>query len=246
MKYFFILLLAFATSCRSNTPPEKSTVFIDLGFGEDLQDTSAYVLKCFSYDKLYQTPLNYEAFSLKVDTTFTISNQKYYYRKDFDYLILSSSPSRDSGINILGAKYPIASLFPEGYDPDRLIITNTCLIQFGNRNYFFFYIQCFPTNSVDKLSQGILIDLNHPDQLIRFPFLQFSDSPLCLNDFDHDGILDYACLNIHTDKITCYHLQGNQFVLDKEHYITLDGCVDKFFAINPVNSRWFFNLKKYD
>lgn len=242
----FIALFAFATSCCSVKPPEKSTVTLDFGFGEDVQDTAILQLKCFTYDQLYQTPLNYEKFDLKTDTIFTLNNEKYYFRKDEDYLVLSKSRSGDTkDVNILGTKYAIHSLYPVESDSALIIITNTCLIRLSNRNYLLFYVQLFPTNSVDRLSQGILIDMDHPHTLIRFPFLQYSDSPLCLNDFDHDGNLDYARLDIHKDKITCYHLQGDQFVLDKDHYIELDGCIDKFYSINPVNSKWFFKLDNY-
>jgi hypothetical protein len=247
MKYLIITILVIFTSCKNQLkqpqPPEDKTVFLDFGYGEQEVDTSEMMEHCFTLDQLSRTPLDYEEFNFKVDTTFTVNDQKYYYRKKENELIISQSPSGDSGVMIMGKKYPLSFLFPNADKAayDRFYITTTALINVGTHHYFLFFACLMPTNSVIVEWDGFLVDMANPKKLIRFPFSQTSDSPLCLNDFDHDGVLDYAYHDYH--KITCYHIKGEHFVFDPAYYVELEGCMDRFFAINAVNSKWFFPLK---
>jgi hypothetical protein len=218
MKYLLCITLLIA-ACKQ--APSKNVFIKDFGYGNEeftLDSSNREIVEnMFSYQDLSKTALELMEFP---DTT-----------------VYKKTPK---GVSIKGVHYPLTSLFPDGEEgPEGLFLSSAYFFKFGGKDYILFYVTYQPPNSRYSPHQGILVDLAAPHRLMPFPGLQYSTTALCINDFDHDGTLDYAYWDMVLDRISCYHLIGGHFLKDEKHYISLESSIGNFHSKNKENSYWY-------
>lgn len=218
MRYLLCITL-FIAACKQ--VPPKNVFYKDFGHGEqEFPLDSPYsqeIRKMFSYEDLSKTTLEI---------------------KDFPDSTIFQETS--TGVNIKGKYHPLTALFPDGDEgPDGLYLSDQYFFKFGGKDYILFYVTYQPPNSHVSPTQGILVDLAAPGKLMPFPGLQFSPTFLCINDFDHDGTLDYAHWDLHLGCISCYHLVNGQYLKDERHYIAVASSMDLYSIKDNENSYWY-------
>lgn len=218
MKYLLYITL-FIVACKQT--PRENVYYKDFGYGEQdfpLDSPSReYIQSMFSYENLSKTTLETLDFP--------------------DSTVFEETPN---GVNIKGKYYTLNDLYPEGKDePDGLYLSSRYWFKFGGKDYILFYVTYQPPNSHVSPTQGILVDLADPAKLMPFPALQFSPTFLCINDFDHDGILDYAHWDLGMECISCYHLVNGQYEKDERHYIAVASSMYLYSVKNEENSYWY-------
>lgn len=219
MKYLLYITLLIG-ACK-HAPP-KTIITKDFGYGEvegwEIDSSNREIVESlFSYEDLCKTTLDILDFP--------------------DSTVFKETPK---GINIRGNFYPLTALFPGGEERTQgLFLSSQYFFKFGDKDYILFYVTDQPPNSNISFSQGTLVDLAAPGKLMPFPELQNSTTYLCINDFDHDGMLDYAHWDNALDSISCYHLMNGQYIRDEKHYISLEGSIENLHSKNKENSHWY-------
>jgi hypothetical protein len=171
----------------------------------------------------------------------------FYYKHNFvntDALI----KQRDA-IEIYGLKFNIDSLYygrKYNYKKPYIFssLVNVIKFNFKNRKYIAFFIQDLynPVNLPNTLI--LLFDISEIKNVICIPIgFQASEDLKCFNDFDNDGILDYADWKQGYDyrkRLYLYKLDKNKkFVIQKKHFVIIEEDVSGYY-INSNESNWSY------
>lgn len=148
-------------------------------------------------------------------------------------------------IEIKGVKFNIDSLYYEKqYDYKKPYIfssiVNISKFEFGSRNYIAFFVQDISNPVTLPNSLVLLFDITEK-RVISIPVgFQASEDLKCFNDFNSDGILDFAHWQQGYDfqkRLVRYELKNNKFVIKKQDFIQIYEKEDGYY-VDVKNSNW--------
>lgn len=154
--------------------------------------------------------------------------------------------ARDA-IEIRGTKFNIDSLYyGKQYDYKKpymfTSLVNISKFNFSHRDYIAFFIQDISNPVTLPNTLILLFDITEKD-IINIPVgFQASEDLKCFNDFNKDGILDFANWQQGYDfkkRLYRYELKDNKFTKNKHDYVTINEEVDDYY-IDSKNSCWSY------
>ena len=254
MKSFFLFGLLFITnlnfSQNINVKVLKTKELDTIWFSYSL--LAKDILKCKYFD-LTKSKLQY---SKVVDSSFhgVITEQKfllddslkmYYYKHNFANST-AQVRNRDA-VEIHGLKFNIDSLYYDKKFNRRMPYIYSSLINVGNFNfnsqsYIAFFIQDLSNPMTLPNTMILLFNITDDKNIFCIPVdFQSSEDLKCFNDFDNDGVLDYACWRHGYDyqkKMYRYKLsRSKKFIIQKNDFVVIDENPSGYL-INPEMSHW--------
>ncbi|WDF57659.1 hypothetical protein PQ462_13120 [Flavobacterium sp. KACC 22758] len=101
----------------------------------------------------------------------------------------------------------------------------------------------------------VLLNVKNRKILKSFCFIDgYIEGKDCFGDFNNDGLLDYMNWDFLKDKIAIYSLNGNNFQIDKNHYVKMkqskeqkeitkeQGIMLVYDLFDKKKSKWFYKL----
>jgi len=234
---------------------EDTLIHKDFGYGEEVfgrQEAmkNKLITDAFSYDKLSKHNFLSNPLRIDTDTSITTGGKKYdvQFNDNLNSCIISSSLSekfKSDTITITHKKFSLNKLYfgKAKSNGNSARISSSYYFSYKDKVYLLLWIAPDAGNSTIIDYKGILINLTNKDSALElvFPYYQNSNTTYCINDFDADGILDYAYFNPRFREVKLYHIVDNNLVLDNRYYLTLYNYVNIYFAIDKSKSRWFYN-----
>lgn len=262
LSLMFFLPVFICFSCQEKkgnsvkTGSDSSLVcYMDVGYGEEKFEKNAIKFDslykgAFSYNTLSKTGLLKNVVKITKDTVLSFNNNNFFISSDDDqngYLISKTREKRvikRNSIIINGKEFRFVNLY---YGCDKIPkenrmpeVSSLYIFSYGADVYLLAFIAPVVTNSTTTAYKGLLVNLSDKQQGegIAFPNYQLSNSYYCINDFDGDGKLDYACLNANEYKVTLYHIEKGKLLRNSIYHLKLTGYIDMLFEIDTVNSHW--------
>ena len=169
----------------------------------------------------------------------------FYYKHNFantdDFI-----KQRDA-IEIYGFKFSIDSLYygrKYNYKKPYIFssLVNVAKFNFKNRRYIAFFIQDLSNPVTLPNTLAFLFDISEIKNVFCIPIgFQASEDLKCFNDFDNDGVLDYADWKQGYDyqkRLYRYKLDKNKkFVMQKKDFVIIEEDSSGYY-INSKESNW--------
>jgi hypothetical protein len=211
-------------------------------------------LKC-QYLDLNAVRLEY---SKRIDSSFhgIITVQKFaldddaklfYYKHNFANT--NAQIKQRDAIEIHGFKFNIDSLYyglKYNYKKPYIFssLANVAKFNFKTQKYVAFFIQDLYNPVTLPNTLVLLFDITDVKNIICIPVgFQASEDLKCFNDFDNDGVLDYAGWKHGYDyqkKLYRYKLnKNNRFVIQKKDFVIIEENASGY-NINPKESNWHY------
>ena len=265
MKILLILSLLFiATSCHKEDAALKNkTVAKKAAPMPDDKVRFAYSLlgkDSLHYKYLDMSTLNV-AYSdeINLGTNGTISLKKYELENEstiffykYNFTGTDRLTKHRDAVELYGRKFKIDSLVfgKRYYDKPYIFssLVNIGKLHFNQHDYIAFFIQDIsnPVSSPNTLI--LLFDVTDTIKIRYIPIgFQASEDMQCFNDFNKDGILDYAEWTTgyaFEKRLYRYELVNNEFIIKKEDFIVIDEKHDGYF-IDVDSSKWKYSNFKY-
>jgi len=175
-------------------------------------------------------------------------SQIYFYKNNFSG-VDKLTKNRDA-VELYGRKMKIDSLyygkeyFKKPYIFASLI--NVAKFSFKNKNYVAFFIQDLSNPVTSPNTLLLLFDVTNKNDFVYIPIgFQASEDLKCINDFNKDGILDFAKWTQGYDfqkHLYRYELNNNsKFIIKKGDYMTIDEKVDGYY-VDIQKSNWRYGI----
>ena len=171
----------------------------------------------------------------------------FYYKHNFANADVQIK-QRDA-IEIQGFKFNIDSLYyGRKYNYKKPYVFSSLVrvakFNFKNHKYVSFYIQDLSNPVTLPNTLVLLFDISDTKNILCIPIgFQASEDLKCFNDFDNDGVLDYADWKQGYDyqkRLYRYKLdKNNRFVIQKKDFVVIEENASGYY-INSKESNWHY------